>query len=277
MAQSRNWVFTLNNPSDHQEPSTWPCKFAAWQLECGENGTNHLQGYVMFATNHRLEAVKKINRTAHWEIRRGTHDQALAYAQKEETRVLGPWQKGDAPAPGKRNDLLTACESLKAGTSMKRCAEENPVVFVKYHRGLTSFKRLVTPPRNFKTEVLVIYGPTGIGKSHFAREHAPDAYWLPQGKWFDDYDGQEYVIIDEFYGWLPFSYLLRLLDEYPLLVETKGGHVQFVSRKVIVTSNSPPWEWYKSEKIDYSPLKRRIEMIFTKPVRDADWAPVTWQ
>lgn len=267
----------MNNPTDHQAPSTWGCSYATWQFEKGESGTPHLQGYCSFTNAvHLTSLVKKIP-GVHWDIRRGTHDQAKAYANKEETRLEGPWTVGEEPSQGKRNDILAATQQLRGGASMKRVAEDNPVAFVKYHRGLVSYKRLVTPSRNFKTEVLVIYGPTGIGKSFFAKQNAPTAYWLPQGKWFDDYDGEEYVIIDEFYGWLPFSYLLRLLDEYPLLVETKGGHVQFVSRKVIITSNSPPWEWYKSEKIDLSPLKRRIEMIFTKAVRDADWDPVTWQ
>jgi len=64
-------------------------------------------------------------------------------------------------------------------------------------------------------------------------------------------------VLDDFYGWLPWDFLLRLLDRYPLLVETKGGQVQFVAKTVVITSNKPYLEWY-SESFDKAPLTRRL-------------------
>jgi len=89
-------VFTINNPGeDLQVPASWTgVDYAIWQLEKGENGTPHLQGYVCFTTNKRLSVLKKLHATAHWEIRAGTHTQAKDYNSKLDTRQAGPWEKG---------------------------------------------------------------------------------------------------------------------------------------------------------------------------------------
>lgn len=116
--------------------------------------------------------------------------------------------------------------------------------------------------------VTVFYGPTGTGKSWAADELAPDAYRLPPQQsasgcgWWDAYDGQSTVIIDEFYGQLRWSFMLQLLDRYPLRVESKGGSCEFVGRHLIFTSNKPPWEWYDQTKMNLGPLKRRVTELY---------------
>lgn len=72
------------------------------------------------------------------------------------------------------------------------------------------------------------------------------------------------VIIDEFYSWLRYDFFLRLTDRYPLQVETKGGSVQFVSRIIVVTSNTPPDAWYPSIQ-DRGAFNRRIGAVFPFP------------
>jgi hypothetical protein len=71
------------------------------------------------------------------------------------------------------------------------------------------------------------------------------------------------VIIDEFYGWLPYDLLLRLCDRYPLLLETKGGQVQCSANTVIITSNLNPSQWYKN--VYHKALYRRITTILFMP------------
>lgn len=53
------------------------CKgvYMVTQLERGESGTAHLQGYVILMNPKGLSGVKRIHATAHWEVRRGTHEQ----------------------------------------------------------------------------------------------------------------------------------------------------------------------------------------------------------
>lgn len=85
--------------------------------------------------------------------------------------------------------------------------------------------------------------------------------------WWDGYSGQHTVIIDEFYGQLRWSFVLQLLDRYPLRVETKGGCVPFVSRRIIITSNREPSQWYKSS-IDPAPLLRRLTAVHAFPLSE---------
>ena len=51
-------------------------------------------------------------------------------------------------------------------------------------------------------------------------------------KWWDNYAQEEIIILDEFYGWLPYCEMLRLLDRYPCQVETKGGSINFAPNKI---------------------------------------------
>ena len=118
--------------------------------------------------------------------------------------------------------------------------------------------------RSWKTVVFWFYGPTGTGKSFAAMEYAKDAYWKMGGnKWWDGYDGQSDVIIDDYRKDLcTFNELLRLLDRYPLLVERKGGSMQFLAKRIFITSPfSPSGVWEGRIEEDLAQLMRRIEHV----------------
>lgn len=269
---ARGWVFTLNNYSSVDVPrAVEGVKYAIWQAEKGEKGTKHLQGYFLFESTKRLPGVKKIFPTAHWEIRRGTHEQARDYCSKEETRVEGPWTLGEEPSQGARSDLLSLKRSIDEGKTEIEIWDQHFASMLKYHKGATIYRQLKSEVRNFKTFVTVITGPTGSGKSHAAHTF-PNVYSLshPGTKggqvWFDRYDGHQTVVIDEFYGWIPYDLLLRLLDRFPLAVPIKGGFANFRPRFIVITSNKAPEDWYKFEKFagKSDPLLRRMDLIITK-------------
>jgi len=100
--QFLNWVFTLNNPTPADKPEAWQgVKYVIYQKERGAAGTEHLQGYLHLKTKQRLSFLKKVNASAHWEPRRGTHEEARAYCMKDDTAIAGTrveW--GDPPKTG---------------------------------------------------------------------------------------------------------------------------------------------------------------------------------
>lgn len=78
------------------------------------------------------------------------------------------------------------------------------------------------------------------------------------GKWWDGYDGQRVVVMDDFAGNIPFKELLKLADYYPHRVEVKGGVRTFSSKIIVITSNTRPEEWYDNAKNEMGALYRRI-------------------
>lgn len=259
--QGTNWLFTINNPTWEDDPLKWPgVKFIAFQKERGdETGTEHFQGYVQFKVNKRLAACKALHLTAHWELRKGTHEQAKAYCTKEDTRIDGPWIEGVEPAPAKRNDLSLCMADVKAGMTEVELAEKYEGTWARNHNALSRYRMLCTKPRKTKTHVTVLFGPTGTGKSRSAFEGFPDAYPKPKGEWWDGYDSHPEVVIDEFYGWLAYDFLLRLTDRNPLFVPFKGGFKPFTSSHIVFTSNEAPEDWYK--RFSFAPLLRRLDCI----------------
>jgi hypothetical protein len=106
------------------------------------------------------------------------------------------------------------------------------------------------------------WGATGSGKSRLASELAGvDAYWKPQGKWWDGYTGQSNVILDDFRAdWFSYGYMLRLLDRYPLKVEVKGSYVEFVATHIYITSHMNPTECFATWE-DVAQLLRRLHTV----------------
>lgn len=265
---SRNWVFTVNNPT---EQLTWDdsAKYAVWQKEKGEQGTEHYQGYVEFKSSKKLDAVKRILPTAHWEIRRGSQQDAIDYCTKTDSWVEGPWTHGVLMLnhPGRRTDLLELKKALDEGKPMLEIASELFCTMANYSRWAKEYRMLTTPDRSGPPSIYILVGPPRTGKSRFCRRVAGMAYWKYPNKgetdWWDGYDGQHDVVLDDFYGWIRYNSMLRLCDRYPYMVETKGGHAKFVSKRIFITSNVEPEQWY-SRIDDTSALLARFSEFGTR-------------
>nr|UBJ25912.1 replication-associated protein [Red panda feces-associated circular DNA virus 5] len=159
--------------------------------------------------------------------------------------------------------LATVKEKLLSGSNDLDIANEDFELWVKYHKAFSHYRLLNAKPRSTKTKVFVVQGPTGTGKSHWARQQDPHAYWKPRNNWWDGYVGQSTVVIDEFYGWLPFDLLLRLCDEYPLQVECKGGSINFNAKRLIITTNNVPVNWYSN--VYFQAFIRRVNTWIVIP------------
>lgn len=263
----RFWCFTEN---DEQQIQLFRGRFegrAEWdgnitycvaQLEKGkESGHTHLQGYVELKKHCFLSQVKsKISPTAHWEIRRGTRDEARIYCRKDDTRIDGPWEYGEwiegERGQGKRSDLDSVVERIRDGGTIKDVADDFPIEFIKFHRGIREYSAIYQPKRNKEEahEAILFYGPPGCGKTSWVAQNYTEAYWKPtRTTWFDGYHGENVIIFDDFNsGWFTIDNWCRIVDRYQCQVEIKGGHVQLNNQTSVFTTNTLPSEWYNWEK-----------------------------
>jgi len=280
--EGKYWCFTTNNPSpDDHPPNIWPdVEFCVWQHEKGDEGTEHVQGYVCFKTKHRLSWIK--NNTcyrSHWEPRMGKHAEAKHYCMKPVPdcdcvhcvaaagqRIDGPWTIGDdsriAPGQGARSDITAVQTDIIAGATMQDIADNHFGAWCRYRNSFAVYMAMqATNKREWITRVTVLWGPPGIGKSRRARfEAGPDAYWVnqPSGEntWWDGYRGNENVVIDEFYGWMPRTLMQRLCDSTPIDVKVHGATTPFLAKRIWITSNSPPSQWWPN--VGLGPMERRL-------------------
>lgn len=81
-------------------------------------------------------------------------------------------------------------------------------------------------------------------------------------KWWDGYKQEKNVLIDEFRGQIGVAHLLRWFDKYRCSVEVKGGTVPLNARKIIITSNIHPRDWYPDlDDETKNALLRRMRII----------------
>lgn len=228
---------------------------------CPSTGKEHLQGYCEFAKPTDFSVVKKLlGENTHLEPRVSTAARASDYCKKDNNFE----EYGTIGKQGKRTDLDPVVEDICDGLSIKEVAQNNPTQYIKFHKGIEKLRALYAPTRNWVTEVIVLYGLTGCGKSRLARELCTDYWvWTPQrGMWFDGYDSNEHVIMEEFRGQLPFGMMLSLTDRYECPVQVKGGTVEFCPKKIVITSPKHPEKWYLTEDEDRNDqLLRRITEI----------------
>lgn len=251
------WCFTVNNWTEEEyglisSLREDTVKYLIIAKEVGESGTPHLQGFVNFKKKRRLSTVKKLPgfTRAHVEVAKGSDSQNQAYCRKQKVYL----EIGCPQRQGKSSALQEALKTLQENKGdLRSVAESFPEVFVRHGRGLRDYVNCsgLVPRRQHKTEVEVYIGPPGVGKTKLVVEKigSSSSYWKPRGPWWDGYQQQEAVVLDDFYGWVPFDELLRVMDRYPLKVPVKGAYVEFNSKIIYITSNKPPEEWYNQENI----------------------------
>lgn len=263
-------------------------QYLVFQLEKGASGTPHIQGYVQFEAKCRGSRVTSFCRelfgngkadglnSVHTEPARGSDKENEDYCTKEETREHGPFRWGTrVPHAGKkggRSDLMAVKKALDEHRPATELWDQHFSTMLRYSKAFKEYSRVMTQPRNFKTTVILLVGPSGTGKSRTAeilcRELGP-VYKVPEkhgsgNMWCDDYQGEPCMWIDEMDGGrMPPTYWNQLTDRYGCVLPAHGGvgH-QMISRYLVVCSNYHPKYWWKRRKPDQvKQTMRRIDII----------------
>jgi hypothetical protein len=238
---------------------------SVYQLEMApDTGKLHWQMFIRYSAVVRFHQVQNLLPGCHQEgavcpVR------ARAYCSKESSRILGPYSYGTLPKPGKREDLDEIRTKIQNGVDSATLAEEHWSDWIRYNRSFELYRQLIAkPPDRTHIHTLLFYGKSGSGKSHSAQQLYPQAYWKASGIWWDGYQGQDTIILDEFRGnFCPLQDLLRWLDPYPCRIQVKGGSMWANWHTVVITTNVLPSCWYDYNKpgLEYGTdaIKRRIK------------------
>jgi len=270
MSRSRSWCFTLNNFDEVERDRLCvaDCAYVVFGYERGEEGTPHLQGYIQCTSMKSLKQMKSLLPRAHWEVRKGTIDQAVEYCKKD-----GDWEEYGKKLMNKKEQGDTQKEKWRRIIEKAREGDEEWLEHEEPHVYATMLPKLraLKKPR---MEVLGYadedtphewwYGPTGTGKSKKVWEEFPQHYQKKKNKWWCNYSGQDVVVIEEAdpksMEHLA-SHVKEWADRYPFAGEVKGGRLEGIRpKKVIVTSNYTIEECFPNVN-DYAPLKRRFKVV----------------
>ena len=235
--RTRGWCYTLNNWTvlEKAELLEVPCAYHVCGIETGESGTPHLQGFMYFKSVKSLRQVRAMSTRAHWKGMRGTVDQAADYCIKDgnfEERGERPLnqQKKGAKGAEKIKEMWDAAKAGNFEAIPLGLIRQAEYVHAKYAPRLAD-----------RTELnnLWIWGASGCGKSKYVRSEHPVFYSKGMSKWWDGYNREEVVLLDDFapeHGKYLGYFLKIWADHYAFNAEVKGGMLNIRPDIVIVTS-----------------------------------------
>lgn len=188
---------------------------------------------------------------------------------------------GEFPRQGERKDLAECVKMLSTGSTWEQIIEKYPGTGVRYGRHIEFVvNKLLKPPPQREKMVILIIGKTGIGKTRWVFDHYENPY-VPiceygSTAWWENYDKNEVVVLNEFTGQWSIEYLLNVTDRYPTFqvqVKTRSSYLWY--HTIFITSNKEVDEWWPGSKAvtdaQREALKRRI--IHTYRLEEGDRLP----
>lgn len=261
--RSRAWCFTSFNFSVAPVDALKDWQYLIYGRETTQTGRPHDQGYVYFKNARTLKSLKKMMPECHFEVRKGSHAQARDYCKKDRN-----WAdfgvEPDRPGGSSQEERAQRNKRLR-DTDIRELVDSGEIAIQDVKRLKQARDILATEGESYDhTEVRGIwfYGPPGTGKSHTARTEFGDVFYVKaQNKWFDGYQGEETIVLDDLdkFGACLGHYLKIWADKYRCSGEIKGGTVPLRHKRFIVTSNYMPEELWSDDREMQVAIERRFQ------------------
>ena len=242
MNRSRKYIFTWNSPPDDWSNSLddIQCKYIiAGKEHAPTTGRLHLQGFLYFAIVKSAAQVRRLLPGCHVETARGTPEQCITYCSKEDPE---PYERGEKPLSQtdkgnlEKEKWQTIWDLAKSGD----IESIEPSIRIRYYSAIRKIERDFMPPvaRLAGPCGIWIWGVAGAGKSRAVLDQFPDAYPKPRSKWWDGYQGERVVYLDDISVFhVSLGDELKLwADAYPFIGEIKGGSRKIRPTTFVVTS-----------------------------------------
>lgn len=200
----------------------------------------------------------------HLEPMSGTVNQSRDYCKKDGD--FHEW--GDFTTQGARKDIDAIRELIVKGVPELELAEANIQLYVQYQRGLSKYREAVVRKNTRewrKIQVILLTGPTGTGKTRYASRYAPYIIGGCDLQWWDGYEQEKTILIDEYANDIKLSKLLRITDGSQVRLPIKHGSTYANWTTVFITTNLP--ELHVQAGFEHrEALRRRITTTLRFPL-----------
>lgn len=243
-----------------------------------ETDGEHLHAWVKFRTKQRVGSTKW-GTLFDWNGIHGHYDKVtcstrsiadtVKYVMKDGNFVVWNCDPDELTNPGKSHKRKYDNEKI-LNTPMKKLVDDG-IINIKdvtaYQRGIAAYKLLDKPGIKGKCRGIWLCGPPGSGKSTWAKKLGDKLggwYEKAQNKWWDGYEGEPVVILDDLDTETLLHYLKKWADKFPCKGEVKGATVWLHHDWFVVTSNFHISEIVEktgdAEHFLYAVMRRFVEM-----------------
>lgn len=250
-------------------------KYSMFQLEKGENGTEHIQMFLVFTIGKRFSTIKTYFPTAHFEDVKGSNVQCRDYCSKEDTRVDGPYEIGQFAEERSRTDVKSFIELIQSGADIDTLFELYPKLTLQSYEKIERIrqdKKIKEIKRQGEKNITVtyVYGPPGTGKTTWVKNQAggyENMFRVTKYRHgtFDDYRLEDTMVFDEFSGQFSIEDMNSYLDIHPCILPARFANRVAVYHNVYIISNLKLSELYPTiqEKYptQYQAFLRRIHNV----------------
>lgn len=263
---SRKFQLTINNPADHgythEQLRAILSEFPGllyWCMcdEVGEQGTPHTHVYMVSRNSIMFDSLHSKFYGAHVEQANGSNQENRDYVRKEgkwledakhETNLADTFEEwGELPPDRTRRESQAEqiMQMVRDGKSNAEILAEIPTAFSKLHY-IDQARQVILAERFMHTyckrDVTYLWGETRVGKTRsvfdkysYEKVYQVTDYAHP----FDDYEGQDVIIFEEFRSSLKIEDMLKYLDGHPVKLPCRYNNRVACYTKVYLISNIP--------------------------------------
>ncbi len=289
-SRSRKWQLTINNPDKlglpHEQikKNISSLKSVRYYCMCDEQGSTYHTHLFIYSNNAiSFETLFKRFNGAHIESAKGSCLDNRNYIRKDgkhkdtdkaETNLPDTFEEwGEIPAERqekvKQSEAIV--EMIEDGASTVDIIKAYPTAITKQqhiHQYRQEYlKNKYSVWRD--VEVIFIYGNTGVGKTRYVMEKYGYTNVCKVSNYahpFDNYDGQDVILFDEFNGQITLTDMLQFLDGYPCMLPARYADRVACFTKAYIISNTKLEEQYHNVKNDnisqWYALMRRVKVYY---------------
>ncbi len=236
--------------------------------ETHEDGGLHLHAYVRYdKPGVPRKDIGKFDCDGHHGNYQSVRSRrcVLEYVQKSDADVLTNIDKDLLVDKTKKRKKENAMVFGSSEEELKRMFDEGDFGYA----GLVAMLKArhahrlmaLLPLQSFNVKGIWIYGEPGAGKSHWARNQWPDAYLKLQNKWWDGYDLQTEVLLEDFDNKVLGHHLKLWSDKWGCVGEVKGGMTPLLHERFIVTSNYTISQLFTEDVALCAAVSRRFQQL----------------